>query len=64
MKLQLPWERRRPYSVDMGASLLLGSMWHLPITSSLRPNSSFASQDSAARPMRACVLMIFELKGL
>lgn len=60
----LSWESRRTYSVDMDAPTLLGSIRHLPITSSLRPNSSFSSQDSAARSMQACVLMIFELKGL
>lgn len=60
----LSWGSRKPYSVDMDAPPLLGSIRHLPITSSLRPNSSFSSQDSAVRPMQACVLMIFELKGL
>ena len=52
------------YSVRKVVWTLLGSTWHLPITRSLRPNSSFSSQNSTERFMRSCVFMIWLLKGL
>ena len=52
------------YSVGKVVWTLLGSTWHLPITRSLRPNSSFSSQNSTERFMRSCVFMIWLLKGL
>lgn len=56
--------QRGPYSVRSVVWTLLGSTRQLPITRSLRPNSSFSSQNSTERIMRACVVAVFFLKGL
>lgn len=53
-----------PYSVKTVVWKLLGSTRQLPITSSLRPNSSFSSQNSTMRIMHACVFTILLSKGL